>query len=230
MYIHCFAHKLNFALVDGVKNVRLACDFFFLLEALYVFISTSKAHTVFVAKQKELHPEKQVHQLQKFSDMHWACRHGAVNAICCAYDSLLATLDKISEGTDKAKAVEATGLLLQIKTFKFLVSLIMFDRILSCTKSLSDCLQHAQVNLAKATDLIAATVSTFEHFPTGDKWHNLCYAERVAEVKNVGHLDRDSFLDTCRMAFTLHPLEQVKPFTQVSNIKSTSIFLFQMPS
>ena len=38
--------------------------------------------TVFVAKQKELHPEKQVHQLQ------WACQQGAVNAICCTYNSL----------------------------------------------------------------------------------------------------------------------------------------------
>lgn len=95
MYIHCFAHKLNLALVDCVKDVRLACVSFCLLEALYVFISTSKAHTVFVAKQKELHPEKQVHQLQKLSDTCWACRHGAVNAICCTYDSLLATLEEL---------------------------------------------------------------------------------------------------------------------------------------
>ena len=186
IYIHCYAHKLNLALVDCVKSIQFACDFFCLLEALYVFISTSKAHTVFVAKQKELYPEKQVHRLQKLSDTRWACRQGAVNAICCTYDSVLSTLDEVSEGVDRTKAVEATGLLLQIKSFKFLLLLIMFDRILTCTKSLSDYLQHAEVNLAKAADLVSATVSTLELFRTDGEWDKLfCYAEKVAEVKNI---------------------------------------------
>ena len=69
----------NLTLVDCVKSIQFACDFFCLLEALYEFISTSKAHTVFVAKQLELHPEKQAHWLQKLSDTRWACRQGAVN-------------------------------------------------------------------------------------------------------------------------------------------------------
>jgi len=136
VYIHCYAHKLNLAIVDCVKSIQFACDFFCLLEVLYVLISTSKLHSMFMAKQKELYPEKQVHPLQKLSYTHWACRQGAVNAICCTYDSLLATLEDVSEGVDRAKAVEATGLL-QIKSFKFLLSLIMFDRILTCMKSLT---------------------------------------------------------------------------------------------
>ena len=84
-------------------------------------------------------------------------------------DSLLATLEDVSEGVDRAKAIEATGLLLQIKSFKFFLSLIMFDRILTCTRSLSDYLQHAQVNLAKAADLVSATVSTLELFRTDEE-------------------------------------------------------------
>ncbi|KAI6659683.1 Zinc finger MYM-type protein 1-like [Oopsacas minuta] len=59
MYIHCYAHKLNLVLVDCAKKIQFACDLFLLLEALYVFISSSKAHTIFVSMQKELHPEKQ---------------------------------------------------------------------------------------------------------------------------------------------------------------------------
>jgi len=85
-----------------------------------------------------------------------------------AHGSLLATLEEVSEGTDQAKAVESTGLL-QIKIFKFLVLLIMFDRILACTKSLSDYLQHTQVNLARAADLVSATVSTLELFRTDEE-------------------------------------------------------------
>ena len=64
---------------------------------------------------------------------------------------------------DRAKAVEATGLLLQIK---FLLLLVMFDRMLTCTKSLSKYLQHAQINLARGAYLVSepARVSTLQFF------------------------------------------------------------------
>ena len=39
------AHKLNLAVVDCVKSIQFTCDFFCLLEALYIFISTSKVHS-----------------------------------------------------------------------------------------------------------------------------------------------------------------------------------------
>ena len=55
-YIHCYAHTLNLVLVDSVKMVQYAAEFFPLLESLYIFISTTKSHTVFMQKQKELHP------------------------------------------------------------------------------------------------------------------------------------------------------------------------------
>lgn len=239
VYIHCYAHKLNLALVDCVKSNQLANDFFCWLEALYVYISTTKAHSVFIAKQKELQPEKQVHQLQKLSDTWWACRQSAVNAICCTYKSLLATLEEASEGTDRAKAVEATGLLLQIKTFKFLLSLIMFDRVLTCSKSLSDYLQDSKVNLVKAADLVSATVSTLQLFRTDEEWNKLfCYAQSVAEVNQI-HVPITSSRPRRQTQLPEHLhggivvapiLEKEKTIQQVSSIRSISIILCSMPS
>ena len=98
----------------------------------------------------------------------------------------MSTLQKISNGTDRAKAIEAAGLLAQVNSFKFLLSLIVFDRVLTCTKSLSDCLQNTQLHLAKAADLVAATISTLEVFRTESEWNKLwAYAEKVAEVNEV---------------------------------------------
>ena len=185
IYIHCCAHILNLVLVDS-KKVQFAHDFFCLLEWLYVFMSASKAHSVFVATQKKLHPEKPTHELQKLSDTRWACRYGTVSAICYTYDSLLTTLEEISEGPDRLKAVEAQGLLLQVKDFKFLVSLIIFDRILTCTKSLSDSLQNSQIDLGKAADLVLATEGTLQDFRTDDEWEKVFnYAKSVAGINNV---------------------------------------------
>ena len=63
-YIHCYAHCLNLALVDCVRKVQDASEFFALMELLYVFISSTKTHELFLKKQAELHPDKQTRQLQ----------------------------------------------------------------------------------------------------------------------------------------------------------------------
>ena len=62
------------------------------------------------------------------------------------------------------KAVEAIGILAQVQCFKYLLVLIIFRRILSCTKSLSDQLQSATIDMACAADLAGATIETFEEF------------------------------------------------------------------
>jgi len=79
---------------------------------------------MFVATHKKFLSDKPTHELQKLSDTCRACKHGVFNAICYNYDSLLSMLEKISKGLDLLKAVESQGLLLQVKSFKFLVSLI----------------------------------------------------------------------------------------------------------
>ena len=58
IYIHCHAHVLNLCLVDSTKAVRYSGEFFALLESLYIFLSSSKCHTLFIEQQRKLHPGK----------------------------------------------------------------------------------------------------------------------------------------------------------------------------
>ncbi len=67
IYIHCFAHVLNLVLVDCSKKVSHASKFFALLETLYVFISSAKAHTLFENNQQEMHPSKPKLELKRLS-------------------------------------------------------------------------------------------------------------------------------------------------------------------
>ncbi len=86
-------------------------------------------------------------------------------------------------GSDGAKAAEARGLLLQVKPFKFILCLVLFDRILSCTKSLSDALQCTQLDLARAADLVPATIEIVEEFRTECEWKKvLAYSARVVDL------------------------------------------------
>jgi len=86
------------------------------------------------------------------------------------YSAVLATLQIITKGNDRAKAVEAEEILLQVKSFKFLVTLVLFWQILSCTKSLSDQFQCTKTDLAKVSDLVEATLETLQLFRTNTEW------------------------------------------------------------
>jgi hypothetical protein len=121
IYIHCNAHCLNLALVDSVKAACDAYEFFTFLKTLYVFLSRAKCHSVFLQQQKEFHPDQQQRQLQRLSDTRWACRHGAVSALCYTCDAVLATLSVIANGNDGVKAAEARGHLLQVQSFRFIL-------------------------------------------------------------------------------------------------------------
>ena len=185
-YIHCHAHCLNLVLVDCVKANCHASDFFIIVQALYVFMSTSKAHVVYLDMQNHLHPEKQKRQLQRLSDTRWACRYLSLDVISSTYDSVLATLESIADGDDKSKSIEAAGLLHQTNSFKFLSCLVIFHRLLGITKSLSDQLQSRDLDLHSAVELVISTKDTLISFRNDETWdHTFKYIKDVATLYNV---------------------------------------------
>jgi len=165
-YIHCCAHILNLVLVDCSKRSNLPM-IFCLLKSLYIFMTTSKAHLVFVAQHR-----KSCIQM----NLHMNCKSLVINAghigmvllmsfVTLMYDSLLSILEKILEGPYWLKAAKAHDLLLQVKDFKLLVLLIIFDRGFNLYKKplwqLSKQLD-TYIDLGKAADLVLATEYTLQ--------------------------------------------------------------------
>lgn len=171
------------ASVDCTKSVEHAANCFARLESLYVFVSSTKAHTLFVQKHYKLRPTEPKLQLKRLSDTRWICKYDAVDTMCCRFDAVVATLDEIANGDDHGKSVEARGLLLQVNSFSFLLLLISFYWVLSVyTKKLSDVLQSQQCNLGKAADTVSATIETLEEFRLVSFWDHLFeYAQQVGE-------------------------------------------------
>lgn len=79
-YIHCNAHCLNLVLVDTVKAVPEAEEFFSLLEKLNVFTSGSYVHPKWLTVQREMY-ESAPRGLQRLSDTRMACQFIALRNI-----------------------------------------------------------------------------------------------------------------------------------------------------
>ena len=149
------------------------------METLYVFISTSKAHTVYIQQQSSLHPDKPIHQLQKLSDTCWTCRFIAVEAVCTTFDAILATLQCLVQGDDKLKAVEAKGILVFDNLDNVLASIVPY-------KKLSDQLQSPHTDMAKTADLVTATMEILQQFRSDEEWNKLYkYVVDVASLHNI---------------------------------------------
>ena len=149
-------------------------------------MSSSKIHEIFKAKQQQLHPGMQPMELQKLSDTRWVARYASVNAVCRTFDSILSVMEDVADGSDIDEAIEARGLYHQIHSFSFIVSRVTFDKILSCTKHLSDQLQGKIVDLSIATDLILATKSLLSDLRSQSTWDNIYhYASQIADLHSI---------------------------------------------
>ncbi len=95
-------------------------------------------------------------------------------------DTLFQFSDECSDGS------RVCGLLAQIQSFGFILNLVVFDRILSVTKSLSDALQSPALDLAKASSLVESTVETILKFRTDIEWSKIfSYTENIANHHNI---------------------------------------------
>lgn len=160
-YIHCSAHCLNLVLVDVVKTVPEAAEFFALLQSLYVFTSSSYVHAKWLAVQKDMYGNTR--ELQSLSDTRWACRFVALRNIMDRLPAIKQVLQELTQERRGEQSSEARGLLAQLD-LEFVVHLVTFRKLFGETKILSDMLQAPDLDLSTAVDLVETLVQTLKDF------------------------------------------------------------------
>lgn len=184
-YIHCYNHRLNLVIVDCVKSVKLAADFFGLLQSFYVFMSSSVVHEIFLQKQSELFPDRQVRKLKRLSETRWACQHTACKIMQETLPAVIETLDELSVEHSGKRATDAKGLLKTID-FAFVLNLVMFTKILHKSKLLSDMLQSPALDLAAAADLIETVQEELREERNDVSWNVIwSKAEEMAKELDI---------------------------------------------
>lgn len=154
IYVHCYAHRLNLVLVDVAKQVRSASDFFALLQSVYVFLSSSKTHEIFLSAQKACGGREI--RLKKLSETRWSCRFDSISSIMATFSAVLETLEHVVNGDDRERAIEGRGILNGIKSFSFIVSLTVYKKVFGISAQLSDVLQSRSLDIGNAATLVLA--------------------------------------------------------------------------
>ncbi|KAI4792925.1 hypothetical protein KUCAC02_033046 [Chaenocephalus aceratus] len=182
LYVHGHAHRLHLVLVDCVKHVRPAGEFFEVVRMLYSFLSGSVVHSVFHRKQKELEPTEQPVELRKLSDARCACQYSALCAIQKTLPAIYATLDEVitqgsARGKTGARAVKA------LIDAHFAVHLTLFEDVFRATKLLSDYLQSSDLHLASATALVESVITSLSGKRNDKSWNEIVDKARALSTK-----------------------------------------------
>lgn len=190
LYVHCHAHRLNLALVDCVKSVPAAAEFFVLLEQLYVFVSGSFVHARWVEIQQEMYGSAHVRELQRLSDTRWACRYAACKAVRERLPALMQLLSYLAAGDNAKRAVEAKALLNALDCQFVLMLLFMCD-VLGQTQSLSVMLQSTEINFSGPIDLLDVICASI----TECRSHDEHFCKVWSDAMNL--------CDSCGIEFTV---------------------------
>jgi hypothetical protein len=162
--MHCFAHKLNLALLDTCRQEKESSYFLAVLQSLYSFMSSSIPHALFRKVQLLLHPHQKVKELKRLSDTRWSCRAAAIEAVKSTFPAILMTLGQLSHEADADRMTCARGLLAQLD-FNFAGRLVIYSELFGATNVLSKALQDSRLPLAAAAQLVQATITTITSLP-----------------------------------------------------------------
>uniref|UniRef100_A0A1X7UQ04 TTF-type domain-containing protein n=2 Tax=Amphimedon queenslandica TaxID=400682 RepID=A0A1X7UQ04_AMPQE len=92
-------------------------------------------------------------------------------AMNCSFQirMLLKTLEDVSNGNDRDRAIEAVGILNGVNLFDFTVSLV-FKKIFSVSANLSNVLQSKSIDIIAASCLTQSTIDTFNGLRSDEYW------------------------------------------------------------
>ena len=91
IYVHCYAHRVNLALVDTCFSVEAAGDCIGLLQAIHNFVTISSVrHDKFVEFQQQRN--ERVMELPLQSDTRWVCKLKAITTFKTRFKAVVLTL------------------------------------------------------------------------------------------------------------------------------------------
>lgn len=182
LFIHCYAHKLNLVLSQGIKDIQDAKVFFASLDSFHNFFSRSAKRTALLAEVDNSL------RVPGTSATRWNFRSRAVHAIQEGQGSLGVAFDRIihERGWDNDSIAQSTALKNKLHDFKFIFLLNVFTAVFSHTEILFQILQSKSLDLRKSFDRINATIDVMKTMRSDTTFQSI-YDDTVQSVGEGDH-------------------------------------------
>ncbi|KAL5861691.1 hypothetical protein ACOSQ4_002987 [Xanthoceras sorbifolium] len=171
-YIHCFAHRLQLALVAVSKKVHEVWLFFSKLSSVVNFVGASaKRHSelkliredeiIDMIASGELESgtgTNQIRTLQRAGPTCWSSHCTSVNRLIDMFGSTCTLLEKLSDvGLNGIICGEAQGAYKDLRNFNFVFILLLLHRVLGISDILCRALQMKSQDILNALNLVSTT-------------------------------------------------------------------------
>ena len=190
IYVHCNSHILNLCVAsccsipfvhDMMDNVRSISNF---------FNDSPKRTQILTRIIREVYPEERQVKLLNVCRTRWVARIDGLKIFRSCYLAILKAFKEVKKNSKEEPSVRQRidGMVVTMKKFKFLVSFILVERCLKCTKPLTLQLQSASLDAGKAREKVSLLFLTINELRSDiDNTHDTFYqmAEDLAKEVNV---------------------------------------------
>ncbi|KAL4141396.1 hypothetical protein QTP88_004043 [Uroleucon formosanum] len=131
IFVWCYAHRLNFVLIDAVSSSVNAVDMFGIIETVHDFINSSKKRVaLFELHQEKCYGNKQCkRRFKRVQTTRWWSHDLALNTVLDTFDALCDTLKELQKSecvSDRKGAHQAKCLKENLICDKFLLTAFIF--------------------------------------------------------------------------------------------------------
>ena len=145
LYVPCAAHTLNLVVNDAANSSGEISGFFGVVQEIYNYFSASPYRWDVLKKHvKGL-------TLKPLSETRWESRINAIRPLKQNLKNIITALNALIEDTtrDTKTKLSAKSIIKNVKTFKFLCSILIWHDLLSRIDILSKMLQNPKLNIAE---------------------------------------------------------------------------------
>jgi hypothetical protein len=190
-YVHCYAHRLQLALVDASKEVVHVAQFF---QQLIFIINTADSSS---KRHDELHDaqlaelarliesgrvetgqgENQIRSLKRPGDTRWGSHYGSVLSLMKLFNAVNVVIQDMAAdgsiaGTTRADADTSFSYL---SSFEFVFVLCMMKEILEITEGPGQALQLRSQDIVNVVRLVSATKECLLQLRSDDGWEQFFF-------------------------------------------------------
>ncbi|XP_019160893.1 PREDICTED: zinc finger MYM-type protein 1-like [Ipomoea nil] len=171
-YVHCFAHRLQLALVASSKEVIPVHQFFTKLNSIINVVGASCkrndqlkvahasniAHLLSIDELESGRGLNQIGSLQRSGDTHWSSHLKSISSLMRMYSATCEVLLNIVEyGTTHAHRGDADAAYEVLTSFEFVFIMHLMRKILEISNMLCQALQLQSQEILNAMDLVSST-------------------------------------------------------------------------